>query len=209
MSFKINCGPNSDKREFYFKLHPFRRKIAVLVSGGIDSAILYYIIQKAISESSLNYTCTPFTILRKEGSPIYAPLVIQYVNSLFNIPFIELNIVGDNLLEEHLQVGSAEKEIHKDFLANILYVGLIETLEIHTIGWLPPYNPIETENTKYPLKNLSKPHVIDLFYQLGQQKLLEFTHSCVFADKMCLNCNGCTERQYGFNKLGKIDPRLK
>ena len=207
----IECGPDNDRRILnlvlpkYHKIQPWNKNLGVLVSGGIDSALLYYLLLKQNQEQGNTHNIKAYTILRKEGSRQYALPVINYINSLFDLPEQELTIVGDNTLDEPIQVSSGMAEIFQKKLSHVVYVGVIDTLDIHLIGW---HRVIvrDTEHFKYPLMNLNKSHIIDLVYQLGQQHLFKLTHSCIYETGRCNICNGCNERQWGFNQLGRTDP---
>jgi hypothetical protein len=200
----LECGPPEDRRRLTFRLDFLRRRVGVLVSGGLDSALLYYLLVRLNHENNWSHEITPYTILRKEGSPEFAPLVINYIDSLFGLPKRELSIVGDNTLPENKQVESGVVEILKN--QGIVYLGLIENLEIHTVGWNTPTIWKDSEIRKYPLKHLNKSHIIDLIYQCNQEYLFEITHSCIFPSGRCNECNGCNERNWGFMQLGKTDP---
>ena len=64
----IICGPNNDLRTVNIQLPTKASKLGVLVSGGIDSAILYYLL---LLENQLRgniHKILPISIIRKEGS---------------------------------------------------------------------------------------------------------------------------------------------
>jgi asparagine synthetase B (glutamine-hydrolysing) len=90
------CGPDNDRRILslslpkYHKIQPWNKNLGVLVSGGIDSALLYYLLLKQNQEQGNTHNIKAYTILRKEGSRQYALPVINYINSLFNLPEQEL-----------------------------------------------------------------------------------------------------------------------
>lgn len=215
-----DCGPDLDRRILNFSLpdygtqSPFLEKlflkqnnikkdyrIGVLVSGGIDSALLYYLLLLENLNLENKFTITPYTILRKEGSRYYAQPVINFINKKFNLPFTGLNIVGDNTLDEAMQVFSGMREIlsHNDFV----YVGAIAARPEHLMGWAK-WDPIETFREKYPFAKLEKSHIMDLIFQLNLEMLLTLTHSCAVNEKQpCLKCNGCLERQWGLETIGK------
>jgi hypothetical protein len=200
--FVVECGPNTDKRTLNLYLNPLKRKVGVLVSGGMDSALLYYLLIRLNVEQGFIHKITPYTILRKDGSCQYAQPVIDYVHDQFDLPHVSTEIVGDPTLPESLQVESGCNDVLAK--SNILYLGLIEELAIHTIGWRDPIKWTETQDRKYPFRNLNKSHIVDLIYYFEQQALFELTHSCNMPGK-CGSCNGCNERQWGFDQLGKTD----
>jgi len=180
-------------------------RIGVLVSGGLDSAILYYLIAKQNKELGSPHVVQPFTVMRKEGSRYFARLVITHVHTVLNLPYVDLFMVGNNTLPEEQQVRSGV--IHSQALGyKPVYSGLIIQLPQHMINWQPiPYT--ETENFKAPLKNLDKKQIVDLVVEQKQEALFYITHSCsVLEIGRCNECNGCNERSWAFEQLNLTDP---
>lgn len=199
---QLECGPIDDIRTLEIKLSMHRKRIGVLVSGGLDSALLYYLIQSIATE---DYTVTPFTISRNDGSDVYAQPVIDYVNSVLNKPKQKTTILSINESDNNLQVVAGIKEIHKQNV-NITYIGIIETLPIHCIGVFGPYYPTDRTSIKYPMKDLNKSHIVDIVCKLNQSNLFNLTHSCVYERNRCGICNRCNERSWAFTRLGLTDP---
>lgn len=199
----ILCGPSNDIRRFQFDLPPTPLKLGVFVSGGIDSALLYYMMLKLNRELGHKHTIIPYTIMRLEGSRTHALPVISYISSQFGID-AQLNIIGDNTLPEDQQVKSGILEALHKLKIDITYVGVIDQLPIHMVGW-DTKKPIEGPQFKMPLANINKSHVIDLINKLGQQHLFNITHSCIYELSRCNICNGCNERSWGFAQLGIYD----
>ena len=202
----VDCGPDFDRRTLNIWLHPLRKRVGVLVSGGMDSALLYYLLVKLNAESGFIYKITPYTIIREQGSIEYAQPIVDYVNELFGLPATIIETVGDNTLSEQYQVESGCKDVL--IKSNLIYLGLIEELEIHTIGWRPPIKWKETENRLYPFKDLNKSHIVDLIFQFKQEKLFELSHTCNMPGPRCGACNGCNERRWGFEQMGYADPGI-
>ena len=175
-----------------------------MVSGGLDSAVLYFLIHKLNQEGNKSHKIQPFLMKRQEGSKIYGPKIIQYVHEIFNIDTDPI-YVGDHSLDDDRQIWSAINQTLNRHDVNVVFVGSIETMEIHTIGWRPPVKPIDSEEFINPFKNLTKSHVVDLAYQIGQEQLLKLSHSCIYQIR-CGQCLSCQEREWGFSQLGKNDP---
>lgn len=216
----LTCGPNTDIRtinfdlsilpnftstfvkKLYFRTNNLKEgnRIGVLISGGIDSALLYYLILKENYDTGNNFIITPYSMMRKEGSRIFAIKVTEYIHSLFNIPTEKLNIVGDNSLEENKQVESAISDVMKE--NDFVYLGIIEAQPQHLVNWETPRFK-ETINRRYPFLTLNKSHIIDLTIKLNLAHLFSITHSCAINEEIpCNNCNGCNERTWGFEQLG-------
>jgi len=171
-----------------------------MVSGGVDSAILYYLLLQENFNTGNKFEIIPYTMLRKEGSRYYAKDVINYVHDLHHLPHTDLNIIGDNTLPETQQVESGIMDVlHKT--VDYVYLGIIESREEHSVGWHRfPFK--ETFHRRYPLLNLQKSHVIDLYIKTGMIELLKMTHSCAVHEiTPCNNCNGCIERIWGISEM--------
>ena len=199
----ILCGPADDIRRFRFELPEESLKLGVLVSGGIDSALLYYLLLKLNSECGNRHEIIPYSVMRREGSRTFAEPVISYISGLFGKK-MPLTVVGNNELPEDKQVKSGVYEALIRHRVDIVYVGVIEQLPAHMVGW-SPIPASESSRFKMPFVHLNKSHIIDLVYQVGQEHLLDITHSCIFDTGRCVTCNGCREREWAFTLLGKKD----
>lgn len=203
---KITCGPDEDQRTINLLLPSTRSlKIAAFISGGIDSAILYYMLLAVNQELGNLHQIMPFTVLRSEGSQYFSGPVVAHIHDYFGIPPVAPRAVGDPTLRDDQQVKSGLQDVWR-MGYDRAYTGLIQQLPQHMIDWTPiPYQ--QSNRFKAPLHHLNKSHVIDLVNQLGQSGLFYITHTCtVHQVGRCGSCNGCRERQWGFDQLGLTDP---
>lgn len=201
---KLVCGPDHDKRTLEITL-PLGKQVGVFISGGIDSALLYYLLVKENQNHSHNIQ--PLIIARKEGSRYFARPIIERINQLLNIN-VAVKRVGNTSLPEIQQVTSAVEQAFRLLHIEEIFVGLIHNRPEHTIGFDPIPVP-EMAGLHTPFRHLEKSHIIDIYYQLGIQYLLEYTHSCDQSETtQCGTCNGCRERGWGFAELSQTDPRL-
>jgi 7-cyano-7-deazaguanine synthase in queuosine biosynthesis len=180
-------------------------KIAMFISGGLDSAILYYLLLKANRDLGNLHEIHTLTVERSEGSIYFARPVIAHVHSQYNMPYKDPIIVGDPSLPGHLQVLSgATSAFHMGF--ELLFGGVIAQLPEHIIGYEKP--PVdETDTIRFPFKDLTKGYIIDLIVKHNQQAMFYITHSCSILEiGKCNTCNGCNERNWGFAQCGLTDP---
>lgn len=200
----IECGPKKDRRILTINLPSSIQHIGVLISGGIDSALLYYLLMVENKNSGNNINIIPYSIMRKDGSKVHASPVVHYISELFGVKRDPI-VVGDNTLPEKDQVLSGLIDIWDNHKIEIVYVGVIETLDIHKFGYIR--NTVyETDKYKIPMQNLNKSHVIDLVNKFGQNYLFELTHGCLLESGRCGVCAGCKERAWGFEQMGLKDP---
>lgn len=200
------CGPEFNLRTATIDLPVVPEQIGILISGGIDSAILYYLLLKENITLGNIHTIVPFVIPRKEGSKIYAVPVIEQVNKKLNLTIPKIYQVGDNTLPEPQQVSSGIRDAYRVGCKNV-YVGVIENLPEHEIGWTH-IHVRETATFKVPLAGLNKGNVISLVKNVGMECLFHITYGCVLTDVRCNKCNGCNERAWGFAQNNMTDPGI-
>ena len=201
----IECGPLHDRRTLTITL-PEVKKVGVFVSGGIDSALLYYLLVLKNQKTDNQHNIRPIVIHRKEGSKYHARPVVDQINTVLKISSVPVRL-GNTTLSELEQVKHAVIQafaLPPYFEA--VYMGVITNRPEHTIG----FDPVIVEHHEQvfmPFKDLEKCHIIDIYYQLGISDLLKHTHSCDQHETIpCGTCNGCRERIWGFNQLNQVDP---
>jgi predicted phosphoadenosine phosphosulfate sulfurtransferase len=198
-----------DDTKFKLQLSLLRRRIAVLVSGGLDSAVLYYLV-KYLSLQDSRYDVTPYTLDREDGSKTHAQPVIDYVHDKLNCDRRLTRYVPLSTQDSNMQVSQGLSLVLKK-TTNIIYLGYIKTLPEHAMhGVPPPFVAIDTEIVKHPFMSLTKAHIVDIAIKLDTIKLFELTHSCVYdIVGRCGVCNRCNERAWAFEQLSLDDPGTK
>jgi hypothetical protein len=198
-----------DNTTFKLQLPLLRRNIGVLVSGGLDSALLYYM-AKSLEIQDARYKVTPYTLERDDCSKNHAQLVVDYVHDKLSIERVSTRYMPILQTDSDAQVAEGISKLLKERLS-LVYVGIITTLPEHALhGVGSPYFPVDYELVNYPLKQLTKDQVVDMIMKLGIDKLFELTHSCVYdIDIPCGMCNRCNERAWAFSQLGLVDPGIK
>jgi len=188
------------------------KKIAVLLSGGSDSAILLYILAKECKKYNIDLMI--FTVPRADGALNYSPRIVLEINKLLDINLKPPISVGDPKNHHHSQ---QTRSGHREILFNYpdidyIYYGSqkvspeLENIETVIYPWRPD-RLFYPGKTICPFFDLTKDHTLDLYYQLGVENLLKFSHSCCVWNKgRCGKCYNCIERNWAFQKLDKTDP---
>ena len=193
---KIQCGPDRDIRTLDLVL-PSVSKIGVLVSGGIDSVLLYYLLLYCKYKNNSSHIIQPIIIQRPADHHV-TKLMVNKVNALFGYDLLPMRL-GDLSLPAHRQVESAVRQAFTILGFEYMYLGIIEVQPQHAVG-ITVINVPEILGIGYPLKNLTKCHIIDLYYKMEIQELLKYTNSCDQQNielQPCGMCNGCRERDWG------------
>jgi hypothetical protein len=179
-------------------------RYGILLSGGLDSAILLYLLIKSNPKIDIH----PFTIPKTDGAALYANPVIEHFNSKFDLSIPKIILVGNPTVHHRYQSTTAVRTIFYRYPVDQLFIGINK-------------NPIELENypgapvrdTKsdhpkitFPFVDMTKDQILKIMFDEGQEDLMSITHSCTErSDARCGTCWQCTERAWAFSKLGKTD----
>jgi hypothetical protein len=202
----IICGPVDDNRIINIELSSIPETIGVFVSGGLDSAILYYLIIEENLKLGNIHTILPLTVARKEGSKYFSRAVVDYVHQYFNLPKANILNVGDNTVYEPYQVTTGINDA-VNIGCDKVFLGLITQLPEHTVGWVRP-SFRETPFFRAPFLHAKKSHIVDIISKVNQEGIFYITHSCDYELGRCNVCNGCNERSWGFETMNLVDPGI-
>lgn len=194
---KIQCGPAHDVRTLDLVLPP-ANKIGVLVSGGTDSVLLYYLLLYCKYRNNSSHIIQPIIIQRPADQHV-TKLMVDKVNALFDHELLPMRL-GDLSLPAHQQVESAVRQAFTIIEVEYVYLGVIQAQPQHTVGITVIDTP-DLPRIVYPFKYLTKSHIIDLYFKMGIQELLQYTNSCE-QQQPCGVCNGCREREWGLAECG-------
>lgn len=207
---KITVG-NSDPREIEVSIPEDTKKIAVLLSGGADSAILLYILAQEAKQQ--NVELMTFTVPRPDGAILYSPGIVDYLNSVTDLNIPHPIEVGDPSVHHSMQTRSGHSEIFRKYDVDYVFYGSQSIPEELTgLDLVYPKRPARKTfpHTICPFFDLTKEHTLDLYFKLGMTELLKYSHSCTEMQVgRCGACYNCLERAWAFTKLGYTDPGSK
>lgn len=177
-------GPKWDRRQI--TIAP-KGSIAILMSGGIDSYVLYNLIK--------NYDPTIYNINRADGFD--RAWRVEQLTGKPVIRFDETTTNPDNRIKE--AIWSIQKKHDQ------LYMGMNHIPPIYHFPEFAdkaPHRPWHHGNEKLvtPFLHLYKYHIIELADQLSIS--LKDTHSCISNSSVeCGECWQCREKQWGYEQL--------
>jgi hypothetical protein len=179
-------------------------KYGILLSGGLDSAVLLYLIITQLPEIRIQ----PFTIPKHDGSALYADPIVEHFNQKFNLNIPATIHVG-NPDEYHAnQSSTAIREIFSRYNIDYLFMGVnTNPPELETLDGAPQ-RKLTSPSPKllYPFAALLKDQILQIMFDHGQEDLANITHSCT-EQKVgrCNRCWQCTERAWAFRQIDKLD----
>lgn len=215
---ELTLGPANLSTEFKFSLPDFEtsryKNIGIYSSGGLDSTALICLILSELKNNNLlgviPVTC--FTVVKAEGSTYYSQRVIEKISAHFDYDLLHVNNVGnDKAAVDYGRVGRTPIfNIRSNYRDTALYMGVnrmapddirpfTQVLQLYYKDQPFLYNS--------PFLNMHKPQILDLYFKLACEDIIQYTHSCtVQALGACGECYSCNERKWGFDALGKVDP---
>jgi hypothetical protein len=179
----------------------------ILLSGGIDSAVLLYLL---IRDNHL-INLQPFTIPKTDGAALYADPIIKHFNKKFGLKIPSTILVGDPTVFHRNQSTTAVKDIFNNHPVDYLYIAINQNPpELNDLPGAPDRAKSSTHpKILVPFINLYKDSILQIMYDTQQEDLIDITHSCTEQQQgRCGKCWQCTERKWAFKQLDKEDTGL-
>ena len=176
----------------------------ILLSGGIDSAILLALLIKENPEIKIQ----PFTISKTDGAALYADPVINHINKKFNTSVPATIFVGDPTAHHRAQSTTAVLDIFRNYSVDYLFNGINQNPpELDKLPGAPLRDKRSTSpRILLPFVNMYKTDILKIMYDNNFTDLIDITHSCTEQRiGRCCVCWQCTERAWSFNKINKLD----
>ena len=182
---------------------PHDKRIAVCVSGGWDSAVLWHIVYNECKKRG--QSCRPYTVPKIDGAVKYANQVLSW--SGYDSP---TNVVGNVDAEDPSEyVTSGIFEIFERGYADIVFVAVTKYYDgmdpDHERQHASQYNAEDI--CLQPFHDLTKDQTVQMAFDLGiADDIMDITHSCTELDNgRCGYCPWCKEREWAFKQINKVD----
>ena len=214
-NFLINVNKNGLSDE---------KTIGVVVSGGFDSSLLWYIVNEFTGPDQ---KVIPFTVPKVDGALTYATRMLEWYSKLKNTKRLHPIVInqegvdwnrndyqGDEVAQQLL---NGIKEIVDNNMADVVFTGVndypphYKTLcsyhtpaprkKVSESDYVHNGVPIK-EIIKQPFADYTKDFLVRLAWELGVlDGVAELSHSCVEQIRgRCGECFWCKERQWAFQE---------
>jgi 7-cyano-7-deazaguanine synthase in queuosine biosynthesis len=184
------------------------KKYGILLSGGIDSAVLLYLLIK----SNPTVNIQPFTIDKTDGAGLYANPIIDHFNQKFELAIPHTIFVGNPTVHHREQSKTAVVDIFTNYSdIDLLFIGINQNPPSLANDEHAPNRDRKSPHPKiiFPFVDLYKDAVLQFMYDNNQQDLLTLTHTCTEQSHgRCKKCWQCRERMWAFKQLDRIDTGL-
>ena len=182
--------------------------VAVLVSGGTDSALLLYKMLEHQVMSLPSMKISVFTIPRSDEGIFYVRKIVDWLNENFGGKLPQPVVLGDGTVHHSIVIKSAIRILLEDETIDLIYSGANLVPEVNLGDHAPVRaNFLRKGKICVPFSYTLKTDILMEYYRLGIEDLLKQTHSC--SEKIhgkCGKCFNCRERSWAFETIGKVDP---
>lgn len=181
-------------------------QVNVLVSGGVDSTILLFLLLQQSKVPVKTFTFAPRNNLLNDTSLKTVSTVLNWLEKYFTISKIPNRIIKKprwirkivedvSLIEPGYVYTGCNKVIYDEF-----------TPTIYIPGDTPPVRGDSFGDIHLrPFINIDKIEIIRLYQQYDVLDLLRLTHSCGISSIPCRGCYFCMERRWATERLGIVD----
>ena len=213
----IELGTSPFDYELDFTI-PEVYNVGIFVAGGLDSAILLCLI---IEELNRTNRTTPIHIWTcdKPPDPKNAARIVKIIGEEYNRELIYHDNfpVSDEAKANGVFDFQSTRDAYNQFDSIELYMAANNSWEKTQWAELITHNNSilrwsypEESHVTYPFLNMLKSQMIDIYYKLNKEHLMQYTYSCSKKEHpRCNKCYSCIEAATGFSELGKIRPDFK
>ena len=184
---------------------PPDKPIGVLVSGGMDSAVLWYAAKMICMHRKQE--CLPYTIAKLDGAEYHAGVVIDKTCELLGIPPVTTTMVGtrsDDPSETTISGLRDVIRVHGKYALNG-DTAYFDDLDHGPVA--PRVRGDRPDKFIQPFFDFTKEKTILFAEALGiLDELIPITHSCTLQDEgKCGICYWCKERDAAFKMINIAD----
>jgi 7-cyano-7-deazaguanine synthase in queuosine biosynthesis len=181
------------------------KHIGVMVSGGMDSALLLYLLLTEITNKNLDVKLTAYNVPNvRDNAMVHSKNLVEYLQSKLDIT-INLVTIGEGTLPHNQIIMTPAKYIVDNKLVDILYSGANQNPPVQLPAEGPwRRNPSDAvpDHLGFPFIHLYKTHIVEMYRQLDLMDLAYLTHSCTETlFDSCGTCFQCYERAWAMEHV--------
>jgi PP-loop superfamily ATP-utilizing enzyme len=187
---------------------PQNQNIGVMISGGADSTLLFWLLLNENKNKNLNCNIIPFYVNRPNGAKEHSFRITNFLKNFLNVDILDPTAVGDSTLHHSKHIYSGLVDVKEKYNIDTIFVGGTQNPPAGAVGGDYPYRPSSSNYERFdlnPFLNCDKRHIIYLYIKYNLLELLDITHSCGnWQHGKCLNCFSCFERAWALSEVSKI-----
>lgn len=215
MLIELGTAPFNYELDFTI---PEVENVGLFLSGGLDSSALLFLIIEELNRTGRQSLPIHIWTCNKPPDPENAGRLVDIISKEYNRELIRHDNfeVSDEAKANGVFDFQSTRDAYCEFDSIELYMAGNNSWEktqwadhnFHNYPTLPWSYPEEPHVT-YPFLNMLKPQMIDIYYKLGKEHLIQYTYSCSKKyPPACEKCYSCKEAAMGFKLLNKTRPKF-
>jgi len=183
--------------------------IGVMLSGGMDSSLMLFLILKEMLNLEKTVTLTVFNVPR-HNSKTQSRKIVNFLEKEFNTS-INLTHIGDVTLPHNKIINVPVGYILDNKLVERVYSGINQNppFEFPNVTAPKRKSPdlVIPDNLSFPFIRLYKTHILEIYKKFNILRLADLTQSCEghINNIRCNTCFHCYERAWAYKELNLID----
>jgi len=183
------------------------RKIGLLISGGLDSSLMLYLITKEIKEKNSNVEFITYTVEQElKGTVHHTKKIINIIEELNNISITNI-IVGASHAHTDYEIiygtlDALNRERKSNQVLDVLYLASTKVPEeLKNVNGAPRRDGRNIFSVVQPWSTVNKDEIVSYILKNNLLELVKNSHSCtMISNKHCGECWNCIERIWAFDK---------
>lgn len=192
------------------------KKTGIMLSGGLDSAALLFLMLKDIHDRNLAVDLSVLNVPNvNDNAKLYSRQVVDYLENYYDTKINLMNI-GDGTLPPRQLINQPASEMLNSGRIEMMYSGQNqfppEASEWESykksVGRFQRRDPNlpDPVRGRFPFIKLYKHHILEIYRMFNILDLAKITHSCTrLTVGKCNECLWCDERSWAFSKLNLVD----
>jgi 7-cyano-7-deazaguanine synthase in queuosine biosynthesis len=182
------------------------KKIGLMVSGGLDSALMLYLLTKEIKDKNLTVDFETYTIRQDvKASLVHSKRIISTIEKLNDIEIKNSSFWNPEAHSDYEIVfgviGALNKEHSTGLPLSVLFMATTSVPEeLANVPGAPYRNRKPTFAVEQPWGDVSKDNVVKYIKENNLQILIENSLSCTNSKSIhCGECWNCKERKWALD----------
>ena len=184
------------------------KKVAILVSGGFDSALLLWL----YANLQIPEGCSLLAVTtdRGRGAKEFAKNIVKLVSEQTGTRIEHVILPVAPMTDHSIQVRGPVRQALDRKMFDCAICADTTNPDIELNGVAPNRLPVEEQHTKtqwrFPFLHVDKSYTVQLVNDLGLDWVMELSHTCTESSAYrCNTCWQCQERAWAFNQTNLID----
>lgn len=176
-------------------------KIGIMVSGGLDSALLLYLIIKENKEKDNLCSIDALTVYRSDDAKNHSNRVVVLIEKLLDVNITQLEVGNPNVDPNNQVISGINDALFVRKYDNIFLATTAIPQQLSNCFDVPTRDANNYPKLSQPWGHITKDQIVQYIIDQQLTELFEVSHSCTGLQYAhCGSCFNCKERQWAFEQ---------